>query len=164
MSQLLSSGSPDHTDVLLRYNCLLSMFWITCIVMSDVKALTGLCNFIINIKNIQGWAIWPVPSPKLQLLSPSLLRSPNCSLSLWAVCNFIHSKWQHNMEFNVKRILNLSGILCLVWMPILFCKTFYSYFHQFKSPYSQYQDCVIRTGACCSCQNTPTFWKLQGCW
>ena len=41
--------------------------------------------FIIIIINIQGWAIWPVPSPELQLLSPSLLRSPNCSLSLWAV-------------------------------------------------------------------------------
>jgi hypothetical protein len=40
---------------------------------------------IIIIINIQGWAIWPVPSPKLQLLSPSFLRSPNCSLSLWAV-------------------------------------------------------------------------------
>jgi hypothetical protein len=40
---------------------------------------------IIIIINIQGWAIWPVPSPELQLLSPSFLRSPNCSLSLWAV-------------------------------------------------------------------------------
>jgi hypothetical protein len=41
--------------------------------------------FIIIILNIQGWAIWPVPSPELQLLSPSFLRSSNCSLSLWAV-------------------------------------------------------------------------------
>jgi hypothetical protein len=40
---------------------------------------------IIIIINIQGWAIWLVPSPELQLLSPSFLRSPNCSLSLWAV-------------------------------------------------------------------------------
>jgi hypothetical protein len=39
----------------------------------------------IIVLNIQGWAIWPVPSPELQLLSPSFLRSPNCSLSLWAV-------------------------------------------------------------------------------
>jgi hypothetical protein len=39
----------------------------------------------IIIINIQGWAIWPVPSPDLQLLSPSFLWSPNCSLSLWAV-------------------------------------------------------------------------------
>jgi hypothetical protein len=31
---------------------------------------------IIIITNIQGWAIWPVPSPELQLLSPSFLRSP----------------------------------------------------------------------------------------
>jgi hypothetical protein len=40
---------------------------------------------IIIIINIQGWAIWPVPSPELQLLSPTFFRSPNCSLSLWAV-------------------------------------------------------------------------------
>jgi hypothetical protein len=32
-------------------------------------------SFIIII-NVQGWAIWPVPSPELQLLSPSFLRSP----------------------------------------------------------------------------------------
>ena len=40
---------------------------------------------VIIIINIQGWAIWPVPSPELQLFSPSFLWSPNCSLSLWAV-------------------------------------------------------------------------------
>jgi len=40
---------------------------------------------IIIIINIQGWTIWPVPFPELQLLSPSFLRSPNCSLSLWSV-------------------------------------------------------------------------------
>ena len=42
------------------------------------------CGKIIIITNIQGWAIWPVPSPELQF-SPSFLWSPNCSLSLWAV-------------------------------------------------------------------------------
>jgi hypothetical protein len=41
--------------------------------------------FLSIIINIQGWAIWPILSPELQLLSPSFLRSPNCSLSLWAV-------------------------------------------------------------------------------
>jgi len=40
---------------------------------------------IIIIINIQGWAIWPVPSAELQLLSPTFLRSPNCSLSMWPV-------------------------------------------------------------------------------
>jgi hypothetical protein len=39
----------------------------------------------IIIMNFKGWAIWPVPSPELQLLSPSFLWSPNRSLSLWAV-------------------------------------------------------------------------------
>jgi hypothetical protein len=38
-----------------------------------------------NNNNIRGWTIWPVPSPELQLLSPSFLWSRNCSLSLWAV-------------------------------------------------------------------------------
>jgi hypothetical protein len=40
---------------------------------------------IIIIINIQGWAIWPVLSPDLQLLSPLFLWSTNCSLSLWSV-------------------------------------------------------------------------------
>ena len=52
-------------------------FRTNCCFMSDTRFF-----FIINI---QGWAIWPVPSPELQLLSPSILRSPNCSLSLWVV-------------------------------------------------------------------------------
>jgi hypothetical protein len=30
---------------------------------------------VIIIINIQSWAIWPVPSPELQLLSPTFLRS-----------------------------------------------------------------------------------------
>jgi hypothetical protein len=40
---------------------------------------------IIIIINIQGWAIWPVPSPELKLFSPSFLWSPSCSLSVWVV-------------------------------------------------------------------------------
>jgi len=40
---------------------------------------------IIIIISIKGWAIWPVPSPELQLLSPTFLRSTDCSLSLWIV-------------------------------------------------------------------------------
>jgi hypothetical protein len=40
---------------------------------------------IIIIINIKGWAIWPVPSPELQLLLPAFLRSSDCSLSLWTV-------------------------------------------------------------------------------
>jgi hypothetical protein len=42
-------------------------------------------HLITIIIYIQGWAIWPVPSPELQLLPPSFFQSPNCSLSLWAV-------------------------------------------------------------------------------
>jgi len=36
---------------------------------------------IIIIINIKGWAIWPLPSPELWLLSPTFLRSPDCSLA-----------------------------------------------------------------------------------
>jgi len=39
-------------------------------------------DIIINIKD---WTLWSVPSPELQLLSPTLLRSSNCSPSLWFV-------------------------------------------------------------------------------
>jgi len=40
---------------------------------------------IIIIINIKDWALWSVPSPELQLLAPTLLRSSNCSPSLWSV-------------------------------------------------------------------------------
>jgi len=40
--------------------------------------------FIIII-NIKYWTLWSVPSPQLQLLAPTLLRSSNCSPSLWSL-------------------------------------------------------------------------------
>ena len=40
---------------------------------------------IIIIINIKDWTLWSVPSPELQLLAPTLLRSSNCSPSLWSV-------------------------------------------------------------------------------
>jgi len=40
---------------------------------------------IIIIINIKDWTLWPVPSPQLQLLAPTLLLSANCSPSLWSV-------------------------------------------------------------------------------
>ena len=40
---------------------------------------------IIIIINIKDWTLWSVPSPQLQLLAPTLLRSSNCSLSLQSV-------------------------------------------------------------------------------
>ena len=39
-------------------------------------------NIIINIKH---WTLWSVPSPELQLLALTLLRSSSCSPSLWSV-------------------------------------------------------------------------------
>ena len=41
--------------------------------------------FIIIIMNIKDWTLWSVPSPKLQLFSPTFLRSSSCSPSLWSV-------------------------------------------------------------------------------
>ena len=41
--------------------------------------------FLIIIINIKDWTLWSVPSPDLQLLAPTLLRSSNCSPSLWSV-------------------------------------------------------------------------------
>jgi len=40
--------------------------------------------FIINV-NMKDWTLRSVPSPELQLLAPTLLRSSNCSPSLWSV-------------------------------------------------------------------------------
>jgi len=39
----------------------------------------------IIIINIKDWTLRSVPSPQLQLLAPTLLRSYNCSPSLWSV-------------------------------------------------------------------------------
>ena len=41
--------------------------------------------FIIIIINVKDWTLWSVPSPELQQLAPTILRSSNCSLSLWSV-------------------------------------------------------------------------------
>ena len=38
-----------------------------------------------NNKSFNGWTLWFVPSPEPQLLAPTLLRSSNCSPSLWSV-------------------------------------------------------------------------------
>jgi len=40
---------------------------------------------IVIIINIKDWTLWSFPSPGLQLLAPTLLRSSNCSPSLWSV-------------------------------------------------------------------------------
>jgi len=46
--------------------------------------------FIITIINIKDWTLWSVPSPELQLLAPTLLRSSSCSPSLWSVVVWFH--------------------------------------------------------------------------
>ena len=40
---------------------------------------------IIIIINTKDSILWSVPSPQLQMLAPTLLRSSNCSPSLWSV-------------------------------------------------------------------------------
>ena len=46
---------------------------------------TFITIIIIIIINIKEWTLWSVPSPQLQLLAPTLLRSSNCSPSLRSV-------------------------------------------------------------------------------
>ena len=53
----------------------------TAVSMSSVK----ITNITINIINIKDWTLWSVPSPELQFFAPTLLRSSNCSPSLWSV-------------------------------------------------------------------------------
>ena len=38
-----------------------------------------------HLISIKDWTLWSVPSPELQLLGPTLLRSSYCSPSLWSV-------------------------------------------------------------------------------
>jgi hypothetical protein len=47
--------------------------------------LTRASNSIIIIINIKDWTLWSIPSPELQLLSPTFLWSSNCSPALWSV-------------------------------------------------------------------------------
>jgi len=54
---------------------------------------------IIIIINIKDWTLWSVPSPELQLRTPTFLRSSNCSSSLW-------------YDFKGFRF---CGILCKCW-------------------------------------------------
>ena len=49
--------------------------------------------FIIIIINIKDRTLWSVPSPELQLFAPSLLRSSNCSPSLWSVAVWFQRDW-----------------------------------------------------------------------
>ena len=52
---------------------------------ANVFFYTFCCLILIIIINIKDWTLWSVPSPELQLLTPTLLRSSNCSPSLWSV-------------------------------------------------------------------------------
>ena len=45
------------------------------------------------------WTLWSAPSPELQLLAPTLLRSSNCSSSLWSVVVWF-------------QMIRFCGILC----------------------------------------------------
>jgi len=50
------------------------------------------------IINIMDWTLWSVPSPELQLLAPTLLRSSNCRPSLWSVVVRFQSTTDHKEE------------------------------------------------------------------
>jgi hypothetical protein len=69
---------------------------------------------IINIKE---WTLWSVPSPESQLLSPTFLRSPNCSPSL-VVCGDLISKGFGLVAFFASVIasfvcIHLSCLVCI---------------------------------------------------
>jgi len=54
------------------------------------ELILGRYQYIIII-NIKDWTLWSVLSPELQLLAPTLLRSSNCSPSLWSVVVWFQS-------------------------------------------------------------------------
>jgi len=57
----------------------------TCLSASRRNFLGHIQKQTVIIINIKDWTLWSVPSPKLQLLSPTFLQSSNCSPSLWSV-------------------------------------------------------------------------------
>jgi len=114
--------NEPHTDV----------FWLTILTSSNSAppedgVYTGTCTsflmsisgpllylkliiiIIIIIINIKEWTLWSVPSPQLQLLAPTLLRSSNCSTSLWSVVVWFQrdSVLWHSLQ---------------VWKPVFQCQ------------------------------------------
>jgi hypothetical protein len=78
----VSAHKMKHKIISVPVHKTLRVFYIRC--MKTYHAEPGHVHhsiIFIIITNIQGWAIWPVPSPELKLLSPSFL----WSLSLWAI-------------------------------------------------------------------------------
>ena len=71
-----SSSSPSDFHIFFLITLLDEAFFLRNIILIII---------IIVIINIKDWTLWSVPSPELQLLAPTLLRSSNCSSSLWSV-------------------------------------------------------------------------------
>jgi len=57
---------------------------------SPVSNVIQIGRNIIVVINIKDWTLWSFPSPQLQLLAPTLLRSSNCYPSLWSVVVWFH--------------------------------------------------------------------------
>ena len=69
--------------------CFIKHWW-TWVVSQNISYVGKKSKFlahhhIIIIINIKDRTLWSVPSPELELLAPTLLRSSNCSPSLWSV-------------------------------------------------------------------------------
>jgi hypothetical protein len=85
---------------------------------SRLEVDTPIKIIIIIIINIKYWTLWSVPSPELQLLSPSFLRSPNCSPSI-VVCSGMILKGFGFVTFLVgvkasSVCIHLSCLVCVV--------------------------------------------------
>ena len=75
-----------HNNAALRCIRASLLPWKNSITYSEcVSVALVIIIILIIIINIKDWTLWSVPSPELQLLAPTLLRSSNCSPSLWSV-------------------------------------------------------------------------------
>ena len=74
--------------------------------------------FLIIVINIKDWTLWSVPSPRLQLLTPTFLRSINCSPSLWSVVVWLQRDsvlWKlFTSVENSSVCIRLSCLVCLI--------------------------------------------------
>jgi hypothetical protein len=64
------------------YYTLKSLQHCTCVNNFNTNLIILYIYIIIIIINIKDWTLWSVPSPKLQLLSPTFFWSSNCSLEV----------------------------------------------------------------------------------
>ena len=79
------------------------------------QSVTLLSYIIIITIIIKHCTLWSVPSPHLQLLAPTLLRSSNCSPSLWSVAVWFQ---RDSVLWHSLQVLKTSSVCIRLSCPV----------------------------------------------